>query len=429
MAGDNFTPPDTGGRSISYAERAKMNIRFNQNLKRNVLEIEVEKDTIEDEMILSEQTIATLLNKMNLNISSHVEGYQVSHGRKKAKIEVLCRADLDLEKFCIHESLQVEKGVKTNFIRPAGRKDVEVTVAGLGFNTPDSLVQEYITKFGGKMVTNNVIYGKFTSGPFNGKLNGVRKYQFDLTELHTPMGTFHMLNGNKVKVFFRGNKSTCGYCHKDVTKCPGEAKAKNCKEKGTKQVHLGDHMQALWKEIKFDPQSFEITKLEYDDLESLDNIGGDRKVLDTDHFPRQQVDRPTQSDSEKEKFNVVRIRNLPLDLSDEDIVKFLNEKVDKDINKKDIKLEKTQYSTNVFLGPGPSLEIIAKAMEVLDYKTSKNTFFEARKLHLQLHRPLTPNKPSDTKVSGEGIENDDKTEKMAVLNKNKICLLLGHSLV
>ena len=126
----------------------------------------------------------------------------MSHGRKKAKIEVLCRADLDLEKFCIHESLQVEKGVKTNFIRPAGRKDVEVTVAGLGFNTPDSLVQEYITKFGGKMVTNNVIYGKFTSGPFNGKLNGVRKYQFDFTELHTPMGTFHMLDGNKVRVFF-----------------------------------------------------------------------------------------------------------------------------------------------------------------------------------------------------------------------------------
>ena len=105
-------------------------------------------------------------------------------------------------------------------------------------------------------------------------------------------------------------------------------------------MHLGDHMRTLWKEIDFDPQSFEITKLEYDDLESLDNIGGDRKVLDTDHFPRQQVDRPIQSDSEKEKFNVVRIRNFPLDLSDEDIVKFLKEKVDKDISEKDIKSNK-----------------------------------------------------------------------------------------
>ena len=153
MAGDNIIPPtDTSGRSNSYADRAKMNIRFNQKLKRNVLDIEVVKESDEDEMILNEDTIAKLLNNLRLNIS-HVEGYQVSYGRKKSKIEVLCKAGLDLEQFCVSESLQVEKGVRTNFIRPSGRKDVEVTVVGLGFNTPDSLVQEYITKFGGKLVT------------------------------------------------------------------------------------------------------------------------------------------------------------------------------------------------------------------------------------------------------------------------------------
>ena len=151
MAGD-INLPDAEVRSKSYADRAKMNIRFNQKLKRNVLEIEVVKEEVDGEMILNEDTIVKLLNKLKLNINSHVEGYQVSYGRKKAKIEVLCKADLDLEQFCLTESLQVEKGVRTNFIRPAGRKDVEVTVAGLGFNTPDSLVQEYITKFGGKMV-------------------------------------------------------------------------------------------------------------------------------------------------------------------------------------------------------------------------------------------------------------------------------------
>ena len=148
------------------------------------------------------------------------------------------------------------------------------------------------------------------------------------------------------------------------------------------------------------------------------------KVLDTDHFPRQQVDRPTQSDSEKEKFNVVRIRNFPLDLSDEDIVKFLKEKVDKDISEKDIKSEKTQYSTNVFLGPGPSLEVIAKAMEVLDYKTSKNTFFEARKLHLQLHRLLTPGKKERKEQEEiQELVSNKVVESVAVLNEfdqNKI---------
>ena len=118
MADKNIDPG--GGRSTSYADRAKMNIRYNQKLKRNVLEIEVVKDKDDDEVILAEVTIAKLLNKIKLNINSHVEGYQVSYGRKKSKIEVLCKSGLDLEQFCMNQSFEVEKGVKTNFIRPAG---------------------------------------------------------------------------------------------------------------------------------------------------------------------------------------------------------------------------------------------------------------------------------------------------------------------
>ena len=193
---------DPSSRSTSYADKTKMNIRFNQKLKRNGLEIEVEKDTAEDEMNVSEETVVNILCKINMNISSHVEGYQVSHGRKKSKIEVLCKQGLDLEQFCLYESFKVEQGLRTNFIRPASRKDVEVTIAGLGFNTPDSLVQEYITKFGGKLVTNDVIYEKVGSGPFKGKLNGVRKYHVDFTEQKLNMGTFHILDGKKVKVYF-----------------------------------------------------------------------------------------------------------------------------------------------------------------------------------------------------------------------------------
>ena len=88
MADKNIDP---GGRSKSYADRAKMNIRYNQKLKRNVLEIEVCKDSDKDEVILSEETIAKLLSKIKMNIHSHVEGYQVSYGRKRSKIEVLCK--------------------------------------------------------------------------------------------------------------------------------------------------------------------------------------------------------------------------------------------------------------------------------------------------------------------------------------------------
>ena len=420
MAGD-INLPDAEVRSKSYADRAKMNIRFNQKLKRNVLEIEVVKEEVDGEMILNEDTIVKLLNKLKLNINSHVEGYQVSYGRKKAKIEVLCKADLDLEQFCLTESLQVEKGVRTNFIRPAGRKDVEVTVAGLGFNTPDSLVQEYITKFGGKMVTNDVIYGKFSAGPFTGKLNGVRKYQVDFTQQSVPMGTFHLLDGSKVKVFYRGNRPTCGWCHADITKCPGGAKAKTCKEKETAQVHLGDHMRKLWELIKFDPQTFEIAEPEYDDLEGSDDIGGDRKVLKTVHFPR-HVDRTTatRSENERDQFNTLRIRNFPLNLEDEEIVSFLQETVDGSINISNIKSHKTDYNTNILLGPGPSLEVIAKAMEVLDFKKTSKMFFEDKKLYTQLHRPLTPEKVDKADENVEKEPNFKKTDETKNRSVSKI---------
>ena len=53
---------------LSYADKAKMNIRYDQKLKRNVLDIEVEKDNFEDEMILSAESVEKLLTKINMNI-------------------------------------------------------------------------------------------------------------------------------------------------------------------------------------------------------------------------------------------------------------------------------------------------------------------------------------------------------------------------
>ena len=328
-----------------------------------------------------------------MNINTHVEGYQVSHGRKKSKIEVLCKSGLDLEQFCLQESLQVEKNVRTNFIRPAGRKDVEVTITGLGFNIPDSLVQEYITKFGGVLVTNDVIYERYGTGPFNGKINGVRKYQVDFRNATEPMGTFHLLDGRKLKVFYRGNKSTCGWCHKDMTKCVGQARAKFCKESGAQQVLLADHMQVLWAKIGFSPESFAAPEVDYDDIEIDENLGGDRKILTTSHFPR-KLAHPKVAEEDKEKFSTARIKNFPLGVSEDEIVNFLKKEVDERIVVENIKIETTNHSTNILLGPEPNLEVIAKAIEVLDYNNTKKQFFEGRKLHALMYRPLTPEKPN-----------------------------------
>ena len=426
MAALEVKPPDPGVKSsLSYADKTKMNIRYDQKLKRNVLDIEVGKEKVEDEMILSEETVEKLLNKINMNIQTHVEGYQVSHGRKKAKIEVLCKSGLDLEQFCLQESIQVERGVKTNFIRPAGRRDVEVTVNGLGFNTPDSLIQEYIAKFGGELVTKDVIYERFVKGPFAGKVNGIRKYQVDFSKASGKMGTFHLLDGRKVKVFYRGNKSTCGWCHQDSAKCKGDARAKGCRESGTQQVLLADHMNKLWSEIGFSQERFETSEMEYDDLDTADNLGGDRKILQTSHFPR-KLAHPKLDEKVKDKFSMVRIKNFPLNISEDEIIKFLQKEVDEKITAENIQTEITGHSTNIILGPEPSLEIVAKAIEVLDYNTTKKQFFENRKLHAQMHRPLTPEKQKPVQTNPDPNAdnslkpvNEEGIVKSVVQNFNK----------
>ena len=66
-------------------------------------------------------------------------------------------------------------GVVTGIIRPAGRRVVIITVAGVDFNTPDALIQGYIQKFGGKLISQNVSYRRYSGGPFIGKINNERK--------------------------------------------------------------------------------------------------------------------------------------------------------------------------------------------------------------------------------------------------------------
>ena len=220
-----------------------MNVRFDQRLKRNVLDIEVEKEKTDDEMFLDQERIAKLCLNIGMKIETEVEGYQISYRGKYGKIAVWCKEGIDITRFCRREIFQVCKGVNTKNIRPAGRPDVTVTFAGLDFNTPDTLVQEYIRKFGGKIISKGVIYGRHGDGPFRGKINGERKYQVDFTSATTSMGTYHYLDGERIRVFYRGNYKTCGRCHKCSTVCPGVGIAKVCQEFGG---HLPEIKQSLF---------------------------------------------------------------------------------------------------------------------------------------------------------------------------------------
>ena len=178
-------------------------------------------------------------------------------------------------------------------------------------------------------------------------------------------------------------------------------------------------MKELWSKIDFNPQTFVITEAEYDDTDDHDNIVGDRKILNAVVFPR-SIEPTKLSPSESAKCSVVRINNFPQDISDEDVVHFINKETNEKISTSDVKSEKTNYSKNVYLGPGPSIEVLAKVIEILDYKSTSKTFFEGRRLYAQLHRPLTPIKKSKDEENGSELEVNENKIKEKVTNLNKV---------
>ena len=390
-------PPKT---VYSYAEQTKMNVKYDQRLKRNVLEIEVVKTNVNDDMNLSHEVLAKLLQNIGINIETHTEGCQVNYGGKSSKISILCKAGVDLERFCRQESFQVCKGVVTKNIRPAGRQDVTVTVSGLHFNTPDTLVQDYITKFGGVLLSRNVIYGKYSEGPFKGKVNGDRKYQVDFTSATTTMGTYHFLDGERIRIYYRGNTKTCGRCHQGPGQCPGGGIARECQDMGGQRKDLIGHMKELWNQIGFSPTSFKIPEREEDDQGDLPNLGGDQQILDMINFPR-PVTNHNMTPPEQEKFSKVRITNFPLELSPTDALEFMRKKVDKEIADSDIEILKDHRSSQIIFGPGPSKAVVLKAQELLDFTTSHQIVYPDRKLYAKLHKPLSPEKSPPTKPESE----------------------------
>ena len=182
------------------------------------------------------------------------------------------------------------------------QRNVAVTIRGLNLNTPDSLVMEYISKFG-QIVNKKVVYDTDKEGPFSGLRNGDRKYLVDFTSGRN-MGTFHLIDGVNVTVRYTGQRRTCGRCHQTSLACPGGGWAKICEEKGGPRVTLREHMGNLWATIGFKPAEF--------NLET--NTGGEVsektiEIKESGQFTPPHRSRLRES-QDKDKFIGVTIKKL-----------------------------------------------------------------------------------------------------------------------
>ena len=95
------------GQQISYADRLKTNVSYNERLKRNILEITLEKTEKEAEMVLNQECVAKVLRSIGMDIVTQVEGYQVQYNGRTSLISVWAAKGLDLERFCKEEGIKV----------------------------------------------------------------------------------------------------------------------------------------------------------------------------------------------------------------------------------------------------------------------------------------------------------------------------------
>ena len=367
-ANSDEEPPDRTKKS--YADQLKTNVKWDQRLQRNVLEIILEKS--DNEASLSDEHLARLLKNLGIDISSQVEGFQV----KGRYITVWMVHGLNIERFCRDESLRVCQGINTSIIRPANRKDVTVSVCGLDFNTPDTFVIDYLNKFG-RVITNNVSYVKSKEeGPFKGKYTGERRFQVDFSGSSRSMGTYHVIDGSRVRIFYRGNQKTCARCHKISSKCPGSGVARDCEINNGEKIHIIEHMRILWNEIDFKPTSFTLN------TQDLEDVQFDVPITVTAASPPQPLPNLEASNS---KYNSLIIRNFHLSVSNESITEFLVTKgLSADVPPSKMNFKRTEKNTCVTI-EGLEHEIITSIMKNVHFPICKE-----KHLGLPLYcRPVT----------------------------------------
>lgn len=389
-----------------YSERLRSNIRYDQKLKRNVLEISMTKENSREAISINTELVFRILNSIKMDTSNtpsrEYHGHYVRYG-KTPTIVVLCKQHVNLEKFCRNENIQISATLRVSNIRPANRREVVVTVVGLDWCTPDTLVHEYLSKFGTK-IKDDVIYCKYDNGPLRGGLNGERQYIYDFSDSPRKPGTFHILDSARVKIFFKGNTSTCARCHKTRSSCPGGGYANVCEENEGIRISLANHMTKLWNEIGFTPSDFtlpeEDEELQEDLHEDPNQIHGDKPIVSKKPPPKKAV----ISEEIAAKHNGLQINNLPADLNDEEVKIFLQEKVSGSLSDEDYK-KKTGTNITIYIEKGLTQKDVEEATKLLDRhsngeKKIKVQGRDARFLYCKPIRELTPEKP-ETPVSAD----------------------------
>ena len=260
-------PPGPGGQAGQqgverkvWANIASMNV--SKRKKTNTLEIRLESDSGVS-CSLNTEEIERLLRRLKIN-SSQFSAVQACPERKNV-VYITFAPGVDLKKFVIQqsESYILKPGIRTTTIRPVGNRDIGVTVHGLHPDTRDEAVVQYLNAHGVVNQKEPVIYGVFPGAPGStllaGKLNGNRTY---LMEVKKNIGSYHIIDGERVSIRYRGQVKTCNKCHCLETECSGKGLARDCT---SAKVLLSEHMKKYWDMIEFKPANAKMNEVDLEE--------------------------------------------------------------------------------------------------------------------------------------------------------------------
>ena len=262
---------------------------------RNVLEVILEKDT-RGSFIVSESECFNLIRRLGLDTRPgiNVEGVQICPNGKGV-IYITLNENVEIGKFCKYEVLEVtSSGVRAINIRPAGKRDVVLTLKGLHPNTKDLTVLEYLSKFG-KLLSTRVVHGVFADGPLKGMKNGDRSFKIEIKP-SVNLGSYHIIDGQRVVLRYSGQLQTCARCLKPSPACRGRGIAKKCEAEGGEKAHFAQYIVNLWSTIGYSPN---------DVTEAVGSIQEDSIESTTVEFT------PVKCSETPDKYSGVSIKQIP----------------------------------------------------------------------------------------------------------------------
>ena len=224
-------------------------------------------------------------------------------------------------------------------------------------------------------------------GPFKGKYNGQRKYEVDFTNSNMKMGTYHFLDGCRIRVFYRGNTRTCGRCHSTSQVCPGGGIAKDCQEAGGRKVLLSEHMRNVWATIGFNPTNFELP-----DSDSS-NDTNDKPVEEEANTSQNSEPQSPQNEPDEINYTGLSIANISLDIPDGDILKFINDSISSNIQASAVTIVREKKKSVVNINHLFTKSSMRSVMANINFSDCKQKFF-GRPLYCRPLRNLTPEKVS-----------------------------------